>query len=58
MNEPAKQVDEIILDEGIDMGLARLTEDRIEQTILRVLNDETGARLKVYVETCIHCGLC
>ncbi|MFH0996245.1 MAG: 4Fe-4S dicluster domain-containing protein, partial [Pseudomonadota bacterium] len=58
MNEPAKQVDQIILDEGIDKGLARLTEDRIEKTILRVLNVEAGARLKVYVETCVHCGLC
>ena len=58
MNEPAKQVDQIIPDEGIDKGLARLTEDRIEKTILRVLNVEAGARLKVYVETCVHCGLC
>jgi Fe-S oxidoreductase len=58
MNEPVKKVAEIIPDEGIDAGLARLTEDRIENTILRVLNGETGARLKVYVETCIHCGLC
>ena len=58
INEPAKQVDQIILDEGIDKGLARLTEDKIEKTILRVLNVEAGARLKVYVETCVHCGLC
>ena len=26
--------------------------------INRVLTGETGARLKAYVETCIHCGLC
>jgi len=36
MNEPANQTNETIADEGIDTGLARLTEDRIEKTILRV----------------------
>ncbi len=25
---------------------------------MKVLNQETAARLKVYVDTCVHCGLC
>ena len=47
-----------ILDEGIEKGVARLTTDQIATVVNRVLKTETGARLKTYVETCIHCGLC
>jgi len=45
-------------DDGIERGAARLTPQRIEQVIQRVLKNETGARLKTYVDTCVHCGLC
>ena len=56
MGEPAeiKQVE----DKGLEIGAERLTEDKIEKTINSVLKGETGARLKAYVDTCIHCGLC
>jgi Fe-S oxidoreductase len=47
-----------IKDEGIERGAAALTPERIENVITNVLGKETGARLKAYVETCIHCGLC
>ena len=47
-----------IPDEGIEKGVARLTTDQIATVVNRVLKTETGARLKTYVETCIHCGLC
>lgn len=47
-----------ILDEGIERGVANLTEDHIEEVINQILKEETGARLKTYVETCVHCGLC
>ena len=46
------------LDEGLERGIAALTPEKIESVINRVLTGETGARLKAYVETCIHCGLC
>jgi Fe-S oxidoreductase len=46
------------LDEGIEKGVGQLTPDRIAAVVNRVLKTETGARLKTYVETCIHCGLC
>jgi len=45
-------------DEGIRVGVSRLSEEKIEKVIRQVLDQETGARLKAYVETCIHCGLC
>ncbi len=45
-------------DKGLEIGAERLTEDKIEKTINSVLKGETGARLKTYVDTCIHCGLC
>ena len=47
-----------IVDPGIDENIAKLTPDRIEKTINRVLTDETGARLQAYIQTCVHCGLC
>lgn len=48
----------MVLDEGLEKGAAKLTQDRIEKTIKQVLEGETGARFKAYVETCVHCGLC
>jgi Fe-S oxidoreductase len=47
-----------IKDEGIERGAAKLTPERIEKTINAVFDNEAGARLKAYVETCAHCGLC
>ena len=45
-------------DEGIVKGVEQLSLDKIERVIRQVLDDETGARLKTYVDTCVHCGLC
>jgi len=56
MAEPAKK--EKALDKGLEAGLSRLTEDKIEKVVNAVIRGETGARLKIYAETCIHCGLC
>ena len=59
MAEPAPN-DEVreIVDSGIETGAERLNEEKIAQVVNRVLDGETGARLKAYVDTCIHCGLC
>ena len=45
-------------DEAVEAGLAKLTPERIKNTINQVLQKETGPRFKAYVETCMHCGLC
>jgi len=45
-------------DSAIEDGLARLTPERITETINQVLKKETGARFKAYVDTCMRCGLC
>ncbi|MCP4371854.1 MAG: (Fe-S)-binding protein, partial [Deltaproteobacteria bacterium] len=58
MAEPAKSEEKIISDVGLDVGISKLTDDQIEKVINSVIKNETGARLKTYVETCIHCGLC
>ncbi|MBI5532422.1 MAG: (Fe-S)-binding protein [Deltaproteobacteria bacterium] len=47
-----------IVDKGIDDSIGKLTPERIESVIRRVLDKESGARLQVYVETCVRCGLC
>mgnify|MGYP006274516849 FL=1 len=47
-----------IKDEGIIKGVEQLSPDKIERVIRQVLKNETGARLKTYVDTCVHCGLC
>ncbi|MCK9239530.1 MAG: (Fe-S)-binding protein [Desulfocurvus sp.] len=47
-----------IKDVGVDDGVARLTPERIEKTINQVLRGECGARMRAYVQTCVHCGLC
>jgi len=58
MAEPATQENQRIIDEGLEKGAAKLTEDKIQQVINNVLKQEAGARLKTYLKTCIHCGLC
>ena len=58
MTEPAKKEESKGLDQGIEIGASSLTEGKIEEVIKSVLANETGARLKTYVDTCIHCGLC
>lgn len=58
MAEPAKKVEKKIIDEGLEIGANNLTPERIEKVINRVLKGESGARLRAYVDTCIHCGLC
>ena len=58
MAEPEKKEEKQALDQGLEVGISRLTRDKIKQVIDAVIQGETGARLKIYVETCIHCGLC
>lgn len=58
MSEPAERLEEEIEDPGLDKGIEGLTPEKIQKVINRVLKGETGARFKVYVDTCVHCGLC
>ncbi len=55
MSDP---VDEAVVDPGIDDAIAKLTPEKIEKVIRHVLDNESAARLKVYLETCVRCGLC
>ena len=55
MGEPAGKV---VIDPGIDETIKNLSSEKIEAVIKKVLDKETAARLKVYLETCVHCGLC
>jgi len=50
--------DRRISDAGLEAGIARLTPEKIEKTILAVLSGEAGARLASNVETCVRCGMC
>ena len=58
MSEPAEKTAEKPVDQHLEKRAASLSADRIEKAVNAVLNGETGARLKVYVDTCVHCGLC
>jgi Fe-S oxidoreductase len=58
MAEPGKNEEDKAVDEGLEKGIERLTEEKIKEVIDRVLNAETGTRLKTYVDMCVHCGLC
>ncbi len=58
MSEPAEEVEQKIVDIGLDESSAKLTPEMIQKAVKHVLKGETGARLKTYVDTCIHCGLC
>ena len=49
MAEAAKNEEKKVIDEGLERGAAKLSEDRIATVINRVIKGETGARLKAYV---------
>ncbi|MFH1113624.1 MAG: (Fe-S)-binding protein [Pseudomonadota bacterium] len=48
----------IVSDPGLDEAAKTLTPQKIEEVINRVIEKETAARLRVYMNTCVHCGLC
>lgn len=54
----ADLADQEVVDLGLDQNLAKLTPKRIEEVVRHVLDNESAARLKVYLETCVRCGLC
>ena len=58
MAEPAIKEEKKVVDAGLEVGAAKLTEEKIEEVINKVLSAETGIRLKTYVDICVHCGLC
>ena len=58
MKKAAENARADIADQGIEAGARELTEEKIEKTIRKMLATEGGARLKTYVGTCVHCGLC
>ncbi len=47
-----------IEDPGLDEGIKNLNPDKIAPTINRVIYSENSARMKAFVDTCVHCGLC
>ena len=55
---PYIEYEKNIVDEGLETGTERLTRERVAKVVDKVINGETGARLKAYVDTCVHCGLC
>ena len=55
MNETPES---LVVDPGLDETIKKLTPDRIQQVVNQVFDKECAARLKVYLNTCVHCGLC
>jgi len=47
-----------VSDPGMNKTAKNLTPEKIEKVIKWVLEKEADIRLKTYIETCIHCGLC
>jgi len=47
-----------VVDPGLDETIKNLTVDKIQKVVNHVFNNECAARLKIYVDTCVHCGLC
>jgi Fe-S oxidoreductase len=45
-------------DAGLNESIKKLTPEKIQHVVQRVFNKESAARLQVYLNTCVHCGLC
>jgi Fe-S oxidoreductase len=50
--------DSKVADPGIDEAVKKLDPKEIQRVIQHVLKNESAARMKAYLETCMHCGLC
>jgi Fe-S oxidoreductase len=48
----------LVVDPGLDEAIARLTPEKIQSAVQRVFTKESAARLKIYLDTCVRCGLC
>lgn len=48
----------LVNDAGMDLPIQELTPERIAAVFNRIMDTETAARFKVYMNTCVHCGLC
>ena len=47
-----------VVDAGLDETIKKLTPEKIQTVVNQVLDKESAARLQVYIETCVRCGLC
>jgi Fe-S oxidoreductase len=47
-----------VVDPGLDEAIEKLTPEQIESVVNHVLTKESAARLQVFIEECVHCGLC
>ncbi len=47
-----------VADPGIDEAAKKLTPEQIQKVTMQVLDKECAARLKIYLDTCVRCGLC
>lgn len=56
MGKPAERP--VVADPGLDKTAEKLSRQKIREIIRQVLDKETAARYKVYLQTCMHCGLC
>ncbi len=45
-------------DVGLEKGAAKLTPERIQQVVKQMFDSEAGARLRIYLDICVRCGLC
>ena len=48
----------VVIDPGLDEAEKALTPERIDAVVNEILDNETAARFKVYLNTCVHCALC
>jgi len=48
----------VVSDPGLDENAKNLTPERIAEVVSRVIDEETAGRFRVYLNTCVHCGLC
>ena len=54
----ADLADQQVVDAGLDQTIKQLTPERITKVINSVLSQAVAGRLKLYLKTCVHCGLC
>ncbi|MGB6068131.1 MAG: (Fe-S)-binding protein [Desulfomonilaceae bacterium] len=47
-----------VSDPGLDENAKTLTTKGISEVVNRIIDQETAARLRVYLQACVHCGLC
>ena len=57
MTDTNDSPESLVVDPGLDETIKKLTPERIAEVVNQVIDEETAARFKIFLDTCVHLSL-